>query len=495
VESIIVMRRGVAALAVAVVLAPLAPVGARGATPTQISGVSLMTHNSPPAVTQVDIPRIAGTGVSHLGLDATLVVPSPTSVQVNASPVTTPTDLELRQAMARAAAEGLKTTFTIKFRVEGASNPGNNSWRGYYQPADLDAFWKNYRAQVLHYAWLAQQGGVDIFFVGSEMNWLEQYTARWRALIADVRLVFKGRVSYEMNWDVFLGRSPSPRVAFWDALDLISVSAYFPLSTAERPTVEELRAGWNGATGHNWVAQLAALSTAWRRPILFGEAGYLASTYAAREPWDENVVEKDPAVQARGYLALLETFSAQPWFAGVLWWDWNRANAARSIHDKPAEELLRQWYRDGLRPGMPSFDPERAPGPLAFATYEQVPRIGAQTASVAAATRLARANVGAQSPRSAAIVPDFATSGADVAPSPHASVRSTPSRPPTDGDDAPRPLDARLAAADGRGTGRPDHARDLAALVAVVSLILVSIAAGGLAADRKVVTVRGSTNA
>lgn len=378
------MRRrrlaAVAALACAPLVVPSTVV--RAATPARISGVSLATNNNPIAVSQLDISRIADTGVNHLGLDATLVVSSPSSNTLTARPLTTPTDSDLVQAMSNARAEGLRTTFTPKFRVEGASNPENTAWRGYYLPTDLDAFWADYRTKILHYAELAAANGVDVFFVGSEMNRLEQFTDRWRALIADVRKVYHGKVSYEMNWDVFLGRSPTPRVAFWDALDYIGLSAYFPISDAERPSLEQLKAGWTNSGGRNWVAAIAALSAKWKKPVLFGEAGYLASTYVGKKPYDENVVTADNALQARAYLALLETFDPQPWWAGVIWWDWDRRFPSRSIHDKPAEELLRQWYRDGLRPGMTGFDGERAPGLLAPVTYSvRLPSVATSAAA------------------------------------------------------------------------------------------------------------------
>ena len=67
---------------------------------------------------------------------------------------------------------------------------------------------------------------------------------RWRALITDVREVYRGPLTYAANFDQYQA------VGFWDALDVMGINAYFPLRESVRPVahVEELRAeileGW-----------------------------------------------------------------------------------------------------------------------------------------------------------------------------------------------------------------------------------------------------------
>lgn len=52
-----------------------------------------------------------------------------------------------------------------------------------------------------------------------------RYDESWRALIAAVRGVYRGPLSYAANFDQV------DEVGFWDALDAIGVNAYYPLST------------------------------------------------------------------------------------------------------------------------------------------------------------------------------------------------------------------------------------------------------------------------
>ena len=72
-------------------------------------------------------------------------------------------------------------------------------------------------------------------------------------------------------------------------------------------------------------------------------------------PWDDHQSRQPaPDEQAAAYQAVLQTFSGQPWWAGVFWWDWDVAHLYDvdtasaldySIRGKPAESVLRRWWR------------------------------------------------------------------------------------------------------------------------------------------------------
>jgi hypothetical protein len=68
-----------------------------------------------------------------------------------------------------------------------------------------------------------------------------RYEANWRALIAALRQVYPGPVSYAANFD------QAEQVGFWDALDAVGVNAYYPLSTlglSEERLQEALTSSW-----------------------------------------------------------------------------------------------------------------------------------------------------------------------------------------------------------------------------------------------------------
>lgn len=70
----------------------------------------------------------------------------------------------------------------------------NNQFRGIIQPAP--AYLASYRAHVLEWSAWATKHSVDVMCVGAELKGLEPADAFWRALVADVRGLFRGPVTY-----------------------------------------------------------------------------------------------------------------------------------------------------------------------------------------------------------------------------------------------------------------------------------------------------------
>ena len=207
-------------------------------------------------------------------------------------------------------------------------------WRGdvgFEDPAALDRFFRGYTDWIVHQATLAERAGVDLFCMGLEYAKLEHHDGRWRAVIAAVREVYAGPVTYAANWDRL------DEVTFWDALDAVAVQAYFPLVAEDTaaPTDAELRAGWGRV-----LAQLHATAARTDRPVLLAELGYPRSTAAASRPWESAEepwhLQPDPAavpgddatgaaLKARCLAIALEALDAEPAgspIAGAFLWKW-----------------------------------------------------------------------------------------------------------------------------------------------------------------------------
>jgi len=219
-----------------------------------------------------------------------------------------------------------------------------------------ERWWECYRGFLLHYARIAQEENVEVFCLGCEMNSTEAYKDRWRQIIAEVRDVYDGLLTYNANH----GRERD--VSWWDAVDFISVSAYYPVEPPEGETVEE--ATQRTTTVEEIVAQLktvkdelAALSDKCNKPILFIETGVTSVRGCARYPWAHPDAEDgdpiDQQEQANYYQAMFEVFWDEPWFMGFAWWDWParlypKQSAANHrgfcIYGKQAEQVLRDWY-------------------------------------------------------------------------------------------------------------------------------------------------------
>ncbi|MEM7624340.1 MAG: hypothetical protein AAF333_01795 [Planctomycetota bacterium] len=190
-------------------------------------------------------------------------------------------------------------------------------WRGeitFGDETQWQRFFRGYTDFIVHQAELAEQAGVDKFAVGTELRKTLHREADWRDVIAAVRGVYTGDLTYAANWDEVQD------VPFWDALDLLGVQCYFPLSDKRSPTEAELIAGWAQV-----MDQLRGFSAAHGKPVLLAELGYAESEAAAIEPWsDTRVGDRDAgaALKLRCMKVALDQIEAQPWITGVYLWKW-----------------------------------------------------------------------------------------------------------------------------------------------------------------------------
>jgi hypothetical protein len=264
--------------------------------------------------------------------------------------VNTPTDAELESSIGAARAQGLRVALNPLLRCSGCAG----GWRGNLHPSNQDTFFNSYRTMLNRYADLAQRTGVSLLLVGSEMNSIDTDPVPWRETIRQVRARYSGTIAYGANWD-HVGAVP-----FWDAVDVVGVSAYFPLTDVASPSVAQLQAAWHeptaaAARGHRWFSELAEVAGRTHRPVLFTEAGYRSIAHAARMPGDGAVQDAaDEGAQAAAYQALLATFENQSWWAGTLWWGWDSTAATDTASFNPrgkaAEGLLTRWWAQGWRP-------------------------------------------------------------------------------------------------------------------------------------------------
>ena len=182
-------------------------------------------------------------------------------------------------------------------------------WRGYIKPASVDEWFASYTSFVLTYADVAQREHVNGFVLGTEMVSLSGLDANWRAVVAAVRQRFKGFVTYQANWDEVR------HVTWWDALDAISVSGYYPVATRPDAPLGDLVKGWSSP-----FAKLQQLHTQFHKPVMFGEIGYRTVTTTAVQPWDTDPAPFSAKAQRQAYEAALQVWYRVPWFAGFEWW-------------------------------------------------------------------------------------------------------------------------------------------------------------------------------
>ncbi|MDE2697979.1 MAG: hypothetical protein OXI23_03845 [Gemmatimonadota bacterium] len=186
-------------------------------------------------------------------------------------------------------------------------------WRGeiaFRSEEEWARFWADYRAWILAVAEACKDA--DAFVIGTELDKTLNHEGEWRALIADVRKVYKGKITYAANWTDYT------RVPFWDALDVIGIQGYFPIAKNQNPTEADLRRGWD-----RLVKELRTYGKKMDRNIVFTELGYNQSYKAASEPWTYRV-DDDGArpLQEMCWRVALKAIENEPRIAGALLWKW-----------------------------------------------------------------------------------------------------------------------------------------------------------------------------
>jgi hypothetical protein len=212
---------------------------------------------------------------------------------------------------------------------------------GQTTPEGWKRWFDAYREFILHYARLATSIEADAFCVGTELELTTPHASAWAEIIAAIRGVYRGPLTYASNpQEVYA-------ITFWDRLDFIGVNGYYPLSASRTPKVDELVTAWSGERG-----RLGALSARWGKPIVFTELGYRSADYGAWKHWE--IPREAPVnleAQRAAYEAFFRAVWPEPWCHGVYWWKWHSfpdhsgpESNDFEIEHKPAEGVVARYY-------------------------------------------------------------------------------------------------------------------------------------------------------
>jgi hypothetical protein len=272
------------------------------------------------------------------------------------------TDAEIRHAIELARKNNLKII------LKPTVNVRDGNWRGFidFRTADnktntgaWDKWWTDFREFLLHYAQIAEETKCEMLCLGCEMGTTERFVDRWRSVIADVRKVYSGAITYNAN------HGNEDKVRWWDAVDIIGMSGYYPVGANDvGPAPKDLSKVPPADTSveamkQRWAPirqKLKYVSKRFDRPVFFIEVGVCSARGCSAAPWthnDPNTMIYDGDEQARFYQAVMEMFWDEPWFFGFAWWDWPanpyspekaKTDTGFCIYNKPAEQVVRQWY-------------------------------------------------------------------------------------------------------------------------------------------------------
>ncbi len=216
--------------------------------------------------------------------------------------------------------------------------------------ADQAQWWSAYRALILHYAKIAQAGRADAFCLGTELVLMTRGQAqRWQDLIREVRAIYQGYLTYAAHWD-----QEWRDIKFWEDLDAVGISMYFPIDAPDDADVDQLVRAWKP-----WREKLDAFAQTLDQPIVFLEVGYRPALGSFRKPWEYEGGQYDEPTQARAFDAMFQALHDAPWWRGVFVWksftdpDHTERHTDRadfSFQNRAGEQVLARWF------GMPATE-------------------------------------------------------------------------------------------------------------------------------------------
>ena len=290
--------------------------------------------------------NLAGTGANWVGVLVTWYQANATSTTIAPDALKTPTDEALTYAVQQLHARGLKVM--LKPHVDAA----DGSWRGQFNPSDPSAWFDTYKAFITHYAEVADTLAAEGIVVGTEYKLLSGAAnqTRWLAVIANIRSKYSGLLTYAAN-----ASGPGDefsQVSFWEALDLVGLNAYFPLTNSESPGLDEAASAWTrNVNGDNLVQLVEDVQIANNKPVLFTEIGYRSVKGANKQPWEwQSAAPYDSTEQANCYEAFFEVWSqCASWMKGAFWWDWpilppTPSDTGYTPQSKSASQVLAKWF-------------------------------------------------------------------------------------------------------------------------------------------------------
>ncbi len=300
--------------------------------------------NTPEAERSME--RLAANGLSWICIPVNCFQETFYSLTVFSLFGRTQTDEEVRFAVRKAKSLGLKVC--LKPMVDCL----DRSWRArIHFPTETDDYWarwfQSYTRFLLHYAAIAEQEGCEMLCTGCEMAGMDAQTAHCELLIANVRGVYHGCIMHNIN------HGDELRFPWLTAVDLIGISAYYPVTEPGDSSIECMRRKW---AVHRETVR--ACHAHYEKPVMFAEIGVRSEHGCTQYPWDFQHRPDQPLdeqEQADFYETAMETMWDEPYFRGFFWWDWKAIlppeetahhNRDFTVYGKQAETVLRRWYTE-----------------------------------------------------------------------------------------------------------------------------------------------------
>lgn len=273
---------------------------------------------------------IENTNANTIALVPNVLQDTPHSEVVNYTSEATFSDEELKETIDYIHSRGLKVF------LKPTVNCLNGTWRAFISFFEEDVppepkwsnWFKSYTECQVHFAKLAEECKVEFFSPGCEMVMSDHREAEWRQVIAAIRSVYSGLITY--NCDKYQEHN----VTWWDCVDIISSSGYYPINDWE-----------------NQLDRIEKVVKKYNKPFMFAEIGCMSTSGSSMHPNDWTFQgERDDKEQADWYNTMFEHCKDRGFIDGICIWDWpaklcccgdkDYLEKGYNIHEKPAEKIV-----------------------------------------------------------------------------------------------------------------------------------------------------------
>lgn len=288
------------------------------------------------------LKKLRETGTEWIALCMVVMQEEYKSTEIRFNYNETPTDLDLIYIIEQAHQLGFKVC------LKPMINCKDEIWRARITfPEEgpyFDKWFYEYSGFLSHYAEIATYTNCEMFCLGCEMVGTEHKESHWRDTIESVKKVYNGPLIYNAN------HGKEANIAWWDCVDYLGTSAYYPVAKEGGASLEEMVSNWKIVK-----ERVYGLHKTYNKPIVFMEIGCRSARGCATMPWDFTNTDfpHDEEEQARFYESCMQVFFYEPWFSGFFWWDWraklydiNQAATDEDfcIYGKMASDVLKKWY-------------------------------------------------------------------------------------------------------------------------------------------------------
>jgi len=292
--------------------APVAPAAPRPApTPFPFeAGVNLLVYGNDPAFATkatAQLDHLAQLHVNSVAFVFPIYQASWTATTVYGDPNSTPTASNMRTFIRAAHQRHMRVL--LRPLLDEASLHAAGKWRGQIAPSSTSAWFASYTSLLIGYAQLAQAEHVEIIDIGTEFDSLQSSTQQWVNLIASIRGVYHGQLTYSANWAIWY---PS----FGWALDFLSVDAFFPLAVPVNGTQQQLAAAWG-----QWIARANGFAYSFGKHVVFTELGTTSEVGSFQQPWLwSHGTGVSMEAQRLYYAAACQALKGR--IGGMYWWEY-----------------------------------------------------------------------------------------------------------------------------------------------------------------------------